>query len=127
MCKKAEGCPFVGTSLDANREFYRGPGQGPGTDTEPYLRTTVRCLYLFAAWRRAGAGGTAVRCALFRWDLGAEQTEAVGAASSTSPGAKPVGSTWCWRRVSPKPVLRESPPLKRGRERRAPSHRGSQS
>lgn len=30
--------PFLGTSLDANRQFYRGPGQGPGTEAEPYLK-----------------------------------------------------------------------------------------
>lgn len=53
MCTVA---PFLGTSLDANRWFYRGPGQGPGTEAEPYLKMTVRCLYLFGSVDRGGRG-----------------------------------------------------------------------
>ena len=50
------GYPFSGTTSDAKWRFCRGPGQGPGTDTEPYLKTTVRCLYLFGSKDRGGRG-----------------------------------------------------------------------
>lgn len=44
MCTVA---PFLGTSLDANRRFYRGPGQGPGTEAEPYLKTTEMSVFIW--------------------------------------------------------------------------------
>ena len=71
-----DGYPFSGTTSDAKQRFCRGPGQGPGTDAEPYLKTTVRCLYLFGSADCGGRG---------------HHSGAVGVSATPSRDPKPIG------------------------------------
>lgn len=102
MWNDVYGYPFLGTTSDANRRFCRGPGQGPETEVEPYLKMTVDVCICLAVWI-AGAGGTAVRCVLFWWGLGAEQT---GPLESHPARAEGHDLSYPWQH----PVLEENQP-----------------